>query len=132
MSDRQATDRPLSYGEMREKLTPDDVNGNAAALRILTAERKDLAPLNARSAQWKIVLVFAEFPDKDYIVNATSYKTLADKLGEDETKWPGQWVVMAPTNTTFEGRVYEKLHVASPDRWDKVMKETAKKRAAAK
>jgi hypothetical protein len=116
---------------MREKLTPDDVSGNAAALRILTAERKDLAPANARSAQWKIVLVFAEFPDKDYIVNATSYKTLAAYLGDDETKWPGEWIVMAPTTTTFEGKSYEKIHVASPERWDKVMKATAKKRAAA-
>lgn len=126
------SDRPLAYGEMREKITPDDVNGNAAALRILIADRKDMAPANARSAQWKLILVFAEFPEKEYVANATSYKTLVQFLGDDESKWPGQWCVMAPTVNTFDGKAYEKLHVASPDRWEKVMKATEKKRAAAK
>lgn len=125
-------DRPLAYGEMREKLTPDDVNGNAAALRILLADRVDLAPANSRKPEWKIVLVFSEFPDKQYVVNATSYKTLVSFLGDDEKKWVGQWCVMAPTTTTFDNKSFEKLHVASPERWEKVMKATEKKRAAAK
>lgn len=111
----------LAYGEMRDKLTPDDVAGKAAALRILSADIRDFAPKSSRSADNKIVLVFVEFPDKEYIVNATSYKTLVMKLGDDVTRWPGQWCVMAPTTTTYEGRAFEKLHVAPPERWDKIM-----------
>lgn len=106
---------------MRGKLTPDDVAGKPAALRILSAEMRDFAPKSARAADNKIVLVFAEFPEKEYVVNATSYTTLTLKLGDDYTRWPGQWCVMAPTTTTYEGRAFEKLHVAPPDRWDKIM-----------
>lgn len=123
MQGEPRSNRPdLAYGQMRDKLTPDDVQGQAAALRVLSAERRDFAPSDARKSEYKIVLVFQEFPDKEYVVNATSYKTLVSKLGNDETRWPNQYVVMAPTTTTFDNRAYEKLHVASPDRWDKVMK----------
>lgn len=119
-----------SYGEMRDKLTPDDVKGKPAPLTIDSAELRDLAPEGSRRADKKIILTFKEFPGKEYISNATSYKTLTQKLGDDYTRWGGKVVVMAPTTNTFNGQSFEKLHVASPDRWDKVMAEVNKRRQA--
>lgn len=115
-----------SYGEMRSKLTPDDVKGKAAPMTIATVELRDMAPANARREDNKIILTFNEFPGKEYIANATSFKTLCQKLGDDWDKWTGQVIVMAPTTTTFDNKAFEKLHVASPERWDKVMAEVEK------
>lgn len=116
----------LSYGEMREKLGPDDVDGKVAPLTCATAERKNFAP-NGQGEEYKIVLTFEEFPEKELVVNATSYKTLVAKLGDDEDAWVGKTIVLAPTTTTYGGKSYEKLHVASPERWDKTMVQLRKR-----
>jgi len=125
-----------SYGEFRDKLTPDDVKGKPAVLTIDRAELKNLAPEGSGRTDKKIVLTFKEFPAKgenehakEYIANATSYKTLCQKLGEDYTRWSGRVVVMAPTTNTFEGRAFEKIHVATPERWDKVLEEVSRRQA---
>jgi hypothetical protein len=121
----------LGYGEMREKLTPDDFEGKPAPVTILKVEVKNMAPRNSTREDNKLSIVFKEFPTKEYVANATSYKTLVMKLGDNYDKWPGQTVIMAPTTTTYGTQTFEKVHVASPDRWDKVMKalqsRTAKK-----
>jgi hypothetical protein len=117
---RDSANKP-SYGEMRDKLTCDDVNGKPAPLTIEAAELRDLAPAGSRREDNKIILTFREFPGKEYIANATSYKTLCMKLGDDFNRWAGKVIVMAPTTNTFDGKAYEKLHVAAPERWDKVM-----------
>jgi len=112
----------LGYGEMREKLGPDDVEGKPAPLTVLTVEVKNMAPRGSPREDNKLSIVFKEFPNKEYIANATSYKTLVAKLGDNYERWPGQVVIMAPTTNTFSGRAYEKIHVASPERWEKAMK----------
>ena len=133
-------ERP-SYGEFRDKLTPDDVKGKPTVLTVDRAELRNLAPEGSRREDKKIVLTFKEFPArgdkegeraKEYIANATSYKTLVQKLGEDYTRWGGKVVVMAPTTNTFEGKAFEKIHVAPPERWDKVLAEVARRQASKK
>lgn len=130
---QSADKRPLAYGQMRDKLTPDDTEGKTAVLTIASAERRNFAP-EGQGEEYKIVLTFDEFPEegeqkeKEYIVNATSYKTLVTKLGENEDEWIGQPCVMAPTTTNYGGKTFEKIHVASPERWDKVM--AAQKKAS--
>lgn len=124
---------PLSYGEMIPKLTPDDTDGKPVALTIRRARRQNMAP-KGKPEEIKIVIEFAELfdgdtPDKqrrEYVVNSGSYKTLSTKHGTDETKWVGKPVVMAVTKTTFDGNEYEKQHVATPDRWEKVLAASAK------
>ena len=116
----------LGYGEMRDKLTPDDVEGKAAPLTIQTVDVKNMAPRGSPREDNKLSIVFKEFPGKEYVANATSYKTLCLKLGDNYEKWVGQVAIMAPTTNTFQGKAFEKVHVASPDRWDKVMKSLTK------
>lgn len=116
-------DKPrLGYGEMRDKLTPDDLEGKPAPLTILTVEVKNMAPRGSPREDNKLSIVFKEFPTKEYVANATSYKTLVMKLGDNYEKWPGQVAIMAPTTNTFQGKAFEKVHVASPERWDKVVR----------
>lgn len=131
----------LAYGEMIPKISPDDTDGKPAALTIRKARVQNMARKGAPEEN-KIVLTFAEEFDaregfngddakrREYVVNSGSYKTLSMKLGPDHTKWIGKTVVMAPTTTTFNNETFEKLHVATPDRWEKVVNATA--RAASK
>jgi hypothetical protein len=136
MSNDNQQNRQLAYGEMIPKLAVEDTNGKPAALTIRRVDSRNLAPKTSRAEEWKLVIEFAEefsgdTPDerrREYVVNSTSYKTLCDRLGKDHTKWIGKQVVMAPTNNTYEGRTYEKLHVAAPERWDKVIGATATRR----
>lgn len=120
-----------SYGEMREKLSPDDTEGKPSLLTIVECDLRNLAP-KGQGEDWKITLVFAEIPEKEYVVNSTSYKTLCTKLGKDHETWKGQQVVMAPTTTEYGGKSYEKIHVASIERWDKVAASVAKAKSAKK
>lgn len=133
---QEANKPKLAYGQMRDKLEPDDIDGKTAVLTILSAEARNFAP-DGKGEEFKIVLTFEEFPadddadpptkEKEYIVNATSYKTLVAKLGDNYDAWVGEPVVMQPTTTTFGNQTFEKVHVASPERWDKAM--TAYKKA---
>jgi hypothetical protein len=133
-----SNDKPaLSYGEMVRKIELADTDDKPAALTIRSVSRRNMAPKTSRNEEIKLVIVFAEEftgnkPEekrREYVVNATSYKTLCDRYGTDETRWAGKVVVMAPTQTEYGGATFEKLHVASPDRWEKVLNATA---AAAK
>jgi hypothetical protein len=127
----------LAYGEMIPKLEPDDTDGKPVMLTVRRVREQNMAP-EGRREEVKLVIEFAEKfsgekPDqqrREYIVNSTSYKTLCEKLGSDHNKWAGESIVMAPTNTEFGGRTFEKMHVASPDRWDKVVQATTKARGA--
>jgi hypothetical protein len=136
MSNGQQGSR-LAYGELIPKIEPDDADGKPVQLTIRRVREQNMARPGQRD-EIKLVIEFAErfkgeTPDKqrrEYIVNSTSYKTLCLKLGTDHARWEGKPIVMAPTNTEYGGETFEKMHVASPDRWDKVITATAKARAA--
>lgn len=127
---QEANKPKLAYGQMRDKLEPDDIDGKTAVLTIASADARNFSP-EGKGEEFKIVLTFEEFPadddadppikQKEYIVNATSYKTLVAKLGDNYDAWVGEPVVMQPTTTTFGTQTFEKVHVASPERWDKAM-----------
>ena len=129
----------LSYGELLPKIVPDDTDGKPAQLTVRRVRTQNMAP-EGRAPEVKLVIEFAETfkaqrgfdadsaTRREYVVNATSYKTLRTKLGDDHDKWVGQPIVMAPTTTTFDNKSFEKLHVASLDRWDKVVAATTKAR----
>lgn len=128
---------PLSYGEMVPKIEPDDTDGKPAALTIRRARRQNFSK-NPNRDDVKVVIEFAEAFDakegfnessatrREYVVNSGSYQTLCMQHGDDETKWIGKTIVMAPTQTKFDGKTFDKLHVATPDRWSKVVAATAK------
>jgi hypothetical protein len=120
-----------SYGEMRDKIEPKDIKDRPALATIATAELRDLAPAGSRREDNKIVLSFHEFEGKEYIANATSYKTLCAKLRTNYDKWPGQVCVLAPTTNTFEGQTFTKVHIAAPEVWDRAIEALAKAKAAA-
>ena len=135
--DNRGNGGQLSYGEMVPKLEPDDTEGKPVALTIRRARRQNMSR-NPNRDDTKIIITFAEefepragfegdaATKREYVVNATSYKTLCMKLGNDDEKWIGKQIVMALTTTKYEDQTFEKMHVATPDRWDKVLTASAK------
>jgi hypothetical protein len=131
---------PLSYGEMIPKLTPDDTDGKPVVLTVKSVREQNMAREGQRE-EIKLIIEFAQQFDRtdpkdaastrrEYIVNSTSYKTLCDKLGTDYKRWVGQDIVMAPTTTNMDGKSYEKIHVAAPERWDKVINATTRAKSS--
>ena len=82
MRDSNEAPQP-SYGEMRERISLDDIHSSLCPATIETIDMRDMAPARARSADYKIIMSFREFPGKEYIANATSYKTCGEKFGKD-------------------------------------------------
>lgn len=126
----------LNYGEMIPKLTPDDTEGKPVALTIKRVREQNMSN-DPRRDDTKLIIEFEEQFDaadpkdrestrREYVVNSTSYKTLCDKLGRDYNRWVGLKIVMAPTTTTFNNQSFEKIHVAAPDRWEKVLSATTR------
>lgn len=136
--------QPLAYGSFIPRLEPEDTKDRPVALVIHRTRRQNMAP-EGRPAEWKIVVTFQPvFPvpsdwdgDKqdgamrEYVVNATSYKTLCGKLGSDETKWIGKTVAMEPVTSNFNGSSFRKTHVAMPDRWETILSQTTRAREQA-
>jgi hypothetical protein len=128
-----SNDRPLSYGEMRPKLEPDDTEGKPCALTIASADRRNMAR-RGTAPEYKVVVVFAEKFDakavrdtepseeRELVLNASDYKICCAKLGNDEAAWVGKQVVVALTQNKYDGKTYENMHIAVPERWEKVLK----------
>lgn len=137
-------DQPLAYGSFIPKLEPADTNDRPVALVVHATRRQNMAP-EGRPSEYKIVLTFQPvFPvphgwdgDKqdgamrEYVVNATSYKTLTAKLGSDETRWVGRTIAMEPVTSNFNGQAFRKTHVAMPERWESILASTERARSAA-
>lgn len=134
---------PLSYGEYIPKLDVADTGDRPAVLEIASVYRRNMAPSDADRKDIKIVLRFGPVfdpprgwdgnPDsgreREYVVNATSYKTLCSKFGSDEKRWVGRSVVMVPTTSNFGNERFRKMHVGMPNEWDAVIAAAERARA---
>lgn len=119
-----------SYGEMREKISLDDIHNALCPVTVAKIDLRDLAPARARRPDMKIVMIFREFPDKEYIANATSYKTCVEKHGSDWRTWVNRPIVLMPVTNEDPrtGASVTKVHVAPPGEWDKALNAATKAR----
>lgn len=133
---RQTTDegKKRSLYGYAEKLSPDHTDGKPAILTIASIAIRNFAQ-GGKGEDWKMVITYEEFPSIEHPINRTSWKTLSDKLGKWEPgdkdfgnvvanhPWLGKQVVVAPTtrNNPTTGEAVEKLDIAAPARWDKLM-----------
>lgn len=125
-----------------EKLSVDHTDGKAAVLTIETVAVRNFAPQASGRKDWKLVLTYVEFPGVEHAINRTSWKTLSSKLPKweptddqygkqiDNHPWIGQQVAVAPTtrDNPQTKEAVEKLDIAAPSRWDKMMESVKAKR----
>jgi hypothetical protein len=115
---------------MRDKISLDDIHNALCPVTVASIDLRDLAPAKSRKADNKIIMVFREFPDKEYIANATSYKTCVEKHGADWRTWVNKVIVLAPVSNEDPNTrtLVTKVHVAPPDDWAKALNAATKAR----
>lgn len=116
---------PNRYGGVQgTKLTPDDLDGDAAVLTIAefteqrnTGEGRQLSP----------VLRYVEAPDKLHYLNRLQIERLIAKLGDDSDRWIGKRVPVAVEDIEYDGTTYAKVYVMPPDQWTVTLAEADRK-----
>lgn len=125
-----------------DKLNPEHTGGKAAVLTIESIAIRNFAQ-GGRGADWKMILTYKEFPGVEHPINRTSWRTLSEELGKWEPgekdfgnvvvnhPWKGKLIVVAPTtrNNPSTGEAVEKLDIAPPTAWKRVMAQYEKQKA---
>lgn len=115
-----------------------DLNGaDVAVVHIVSARIVNFGQNYLDDKNKKVALTFAEFPDREYILNATSYRLLVDRYGEQRASgfrgWEGKLVVLAATETDDPntGNRVNSLWVADQQTWNEVYADYTRGNAAA-
>lgn len=109
------------FGGVRgTKLTPEDLDGDAAVLTISeyaeqrnTGEGRRLSP----------VLRYSEAPEKLHYLNREQMERLVAKLGDDSDRWIGKRVPVAVEDVVYEGETFHKVYVMRPEEWEQAFKD---------
>lgn len=107
-----------------EIITVDELGDqDAMLLQISGAKIKSFSNDYLRGGDEKVVLTFVEFKDAEYILNATSFRALADRYGNDQANLFRSWInkpcvlVRSSTDNPQTGEKIEALWVAKPAEW---------------
>lgn len=109
------------YGSKRPKLTPEDLEGDAAVLTVAGFEQfmvKD--DVGERPTA---ILVFEETGDKALFLNKTMLSALVERLGNDGDKYIGEKVPIEARKVTYQGKTTTKLYVMAAEEWDHAFEE---------
>lgn len=115
------------------RLTVDDLGKEEYLVStIVTARIQSFAKDYLSDGGRKVVLTLASHPDKDFVLNSTSYHLLTDRYGDDKSNgfkaWVGKEVVLKRTATTdLEQNPMQALWVARPKDWDTAVRSAKRK-----
>lgn len=110
------------------RLTVDDAGKDEYIVStIATARVQSFAKDYLSDGDRKVVLTLASHPDKDFVLNSTSYHLLTDRYSDDKANgfkaWVGKDIVVKRTaTTTLDGEPMQALWVARPKDWDTAMR----------
>jgi hypothetical protein len=95
-------------------------DADTRVLTIESARRKSFGKNYLDGGDEKLVLNFKEVPDKEYVLNSTSYGLLVDRYGKDYNTWLGQPCVLkrTETNDPSNGAKVVSAWVAAPRVWE--------------
>jgi len=109
------------YGSARPKITRDDLQDGDFI--ILTVANFDEATISDEEGKRVTpYLEFAETGDKVLWLNKTQVGFLIEGFGsKDSDDWKGKSVPIEKVTTTYNGRKFDKVAVAAPERWEEYM-----------
>jgi hypothetical protein len=119
--------RPRNGGTNRafNRLTVDDAGVEGVLVStIATARVQSFSGDYLSDGDRKVVLTLASHPDKDYVVNATSFHLLCDRYSNDKANgfkaWVGKDIVLTrvETDNPQNSEKVMSLWVARPKEWD--------------
>jgi hypothetical protein len=80
--------------------------------KVFKIEALDLEKIGTDKEE-KYVLRFSK-SDKALVLNVTNWDSIAAICGADSDEWPGKFVVLYPTETTFGGKTVPCIRVRRP------------------
>lgn len=116
------------------RLTVDDAGQDEYIVaKIATARIQSFSGDYLSDGDRKVVLTLDSHPEKDYVLNSTSYHLLCDRYSNDKDNgfkaWVGKDIVLKRTATTTpDGDPMQSLWVARPKDWDTAVRTAAKSR----
>ncbi len=88
-----------------------DLQGQAAQLTIAGC-REETVGQGADAAE-KAVLYFQD-QTKGLVLNATNAHVLGEALGFETNSWPGKFIEVFPTTTSYQGRIVDCIRLRIP------------------
>lgn len=118
------------FGSSTPKLTPDDLEGDAAILTVTAYEEVEVDDEDAEGGKrLSATLAFEETGDKVLWLNKGMVEALVEQLGDDSDKWAGQKVPVESYVAKYRGQKFNKVRVLPSEEWDAAFKEAGVKRA---
>lgn len=112
------------YGTRSDKLTVDDLEGDAAVLTVDSFGEKTFTDIAGTTRTQKVTpfLTFRETGDKVLWLNSTQVGYLIERLGDDTDDWMGKPIpVERHEYKSFNGEEGVNLWVSPPERWDDLL-----------
>lgn len=113
-------------GGSRERLVPDDLEGDAAILTVADSDAFQLT--RGKTKENCLTLTFVETGDRALWINKTMLTALIDQLGDDRAAWVGKQVPVEVIDAEYEGTTTRKVYVMDSDDWDQAFKDAGVKR----
>lgn len=114
---------PSKFGSSAPKITPEDLEEDAAILTIDVYESVSVDDENAEDGKRQsATLKFVETGDKVLWLNKGMVETLVEQLGDDADKWSGQKIPVERHVATFGNKKFPKVRVMPSEEWDAAFK----------
>ena len=112
-----------NYGKSREKLTLDDLDGGDTIV-LTCASVEDVTFDDNGKERKSLVMTFEESGEKSYWPNKTSTGYLVEAISAESDEWIGQRIPLEAVHGDYQGKPYDSLWVAAPERWASILKAT--------
>lgn len=117
------------FGSSAPKITPDDLEEDAAILTVTKYDEVMVDDKNAKGGKRKsATLMFEETADKVLWLNKGMIETLIEQLGGDADDWIGQKIPVEKHIAKFGNDKFPKVRVMPSEEWDKAFKEAGVRR----
>ena len=124
---------PNELGGGPPKLTPDDLEGDAAILTISSFERGEVDDPESKTGTRVVYqLTFEETGDRVLYLNKGMTQSLVSRLGKNTTAWVGQRVPVEVYPWRFKGQSGRKVGILPAEEWDEALAEAKRARGRKK
>lgn len=111
------------FGSSAPKLTPEDLEEDAAILTIESYEEAEVDDEDSEDGKrWSANLKFKETGEKVLWLNKGMIDSLIEQLGDDADQWTGQKIPVEKHVALFRGKKFPKVRVMLSEQWDKTFK----------
>lgn len=112
------------FGSSTPKITPDDLEGDAAVLTVTGFEKVEVDDDDAEGGKRNAAtLTFEETEDRVLWLNKGMIEALIERLGDDSDEWVGAKVPVEKYVARYRGQKYDKVRVMPAEEWDRAFKE---------